>query len=151
VRRQRRRRHSAEGVEDGEAVLVTRFGKLVSTLKEPGLHFLAGRAFPWVGMHVVSLKRDFRHFQDVHVNDSRGTTVIVDLWLVLCSCAIPEPLLMKVKNDQRNRNKLRSLDIHLAKRASNPCFRCSALLCNAATRRSSLDPLLLEALRFLCS
>jgi regulator of protease activity HflC (stomatin/prohibitin superfamily) len=74
-------RNTTVWVEDGEAVLVTRFGKLVSTLKKPGLHFLAGRAFPWVGMHVVSLKRDFRHFQDVHVNDSRGTTVIVDLWL----------------------------------------------------------------------
>lgn len=74
-------RNTTVWVEDGEAVLVTRFGKLVATLKEPGLHVLPGRAFPWVGMHVVSLKRDFRHFQDVHVNDSRGTTVIVDLWL----------------------------------------------------------------------
>lgn len=74
-------RNTTVWVEDGEAVLVTRFGKLVSTLKKPGLHLLPGRAFPWVGMHVVSLKRDFRHFQDVHVNDSRGTTVIVDLWL----------------------------------------------------------------------
>ena len=69
------------GVEDGESVLVTRFGKLVATLTEPGLVVMPERIFPWVDTHVVSLCRDFRHFQDVHVNDSRGTTVIVDLWL----------------------------------------------------------------------
>lgn len=68
-------------VEDGEAVLVTRFGKLVATLKKPGLHMMVSRIFPWVETHVVSLKRDYRHFQNVHVNDARGTTVIVDLWL----------------------------------------------------------------------
>lgn len=68
-------------VDDGEAVLVTRFGKLVATLKTPGYHFLLERIFPWVRVHHVSLRRDFRHFQNVHVNDSRGTTVIVDLWL----------------------------------------------------------------------
>lgn len=68
-------------VEDGEAVLVTRFGKLEAALKEPGLHMMPGRILPWVETHVVSLKRDYRHFQDVHVNDARGTTVIVDLWL----------------------------------------------------------------------
>ena len=68
-------------VDDGEAVLITRFGKLVATLKTPGYHFLAERIFPWVRVHHASLRRDFRHFQNVHVNDSRGTTVIVDLWL----------------------------------------------------------------------
>ncbi len=70
-------------VEDGEAVVVTRFGKLVATLNRPGLHVLPERFFPWVETHVVSLKRDFRHFQDVHVNDARGTTVMVDLWIEL--------------------------------------------------------------------
>jgi len=68
-------------VEDGEAVLITHFGKLVSTLKQPGLHMMPARILPWVETHVVSLKRDYRHFQNVHVNDARGTTVIVDLWL----------------------------------------------------------------------
>jgi hypothetical protein len=47
-----------------------------------------------------------RTFDDVPPNSLEF--IIVDLWLVLCSCAIPEPLLMKVKNDQSNRNKLRS-------------------------------------------
>jgi regulator of protease activity HflC (stomatin/prohibitin superfamily) len=68
-------------VDDEQAVLVTRFGKLVSTLKTPGLHVLPIKLFPWVGTRHVSLRRDYRHFKNVHVNDARGTTVIVDLWV----------------------------------------------------------------------
>lgn len=68
-------------VEDEEIVLLTRFGRLVDKLRRPGLHFLPSRLFPWVNTYPVSLKRDFRHFSGVHVNDSRGTTVTVDLWL----------------------------------------------------------------------
>jgi regulator of protease activity HflC (stomatin/prohibitin superfamily) len=68
-------------VEDEEAVLVTSFGKLVHSYTQPGLHFLATKAMPWVGTTRVSLRRDFRHFKNVHVNDSKGTTVIVDLWV----------------------------------------------------------------------
>ncbi len=68
-------------VEDEEAVLITSFGKLVKTLTQPGLHFYAEKLFPWTRCTKVSLRRDFRHFKNVHVNDSRGTTVIVDLWL----------------------------------------------------------------------
>lgn len=68
-------------VEDDEAVLVTRFGKLVHTFTTPGLVWLPEKLLPWVGHTRVSLRRDFRHFKDVHVNDSRGTTVIVDLWV----------------------------------------------------------------------
>lgn len=68
-------------VEDEEAVLVTSFGKLVRTFKEPGLHVYLPKAFPWTKHTRVSLRRDFRHFKNVHVNDARGTTVIVDLWL----------------------------------------------------------------------
>ena len=68
-------------VEDEQAVLVTSFGKLVHTFKEPGLHWhLAGIA-PWTKHLKVSLRRDFRHFKNVHVNDANGTTLIVDLWL----------------------------------------------------------------------
>jgi len=74
-------RASIVEVDDGEAVLVTRFGKLVERLVRPGLHFMPARLAPWVRTHHVSLRRDYRHFQNVHVNDSRGTTVIVDLWL----------------------------------------------------------------------
>lgn len=68
-------------VEDEEAMLVTSFGKLVHTFNEPGLHFYVARALPWTKTTCVSLRRDFRHFKNVHVNDASGTTVIVDLWL----------------------------------------------------------------------
>jgi regulator of protease activity HflC (stomatin/prohibitin superfamily) len=68
-------------VEDNEALLVTRFGKLERTLDRPGLHFLPSRLLPWVKLRRVSLRRDFRDFKAVHLNDARGTTVRVDLWL----------------------------------------------------------------------
>ena len=68
-------------VEDEEAVLVTSFGKLVARLATPGLHWFPSRAMPWVKTHRVSLRKDFRDFKNVHVNDSRGTTVMIDLWL----------------------------------------------------------------------
>jgi regulator of protease activity HflC (stomatin/prohibitin superfamily) len=68
-------------VEEDEAVLVTSFGKLVETFKTPGLHVLPTKLMPWVSATRVSLRRDFRHFKNVHVNDARGTTVIVDLWV----------------------------------------------------------------------
>lgn len=68
-------------VEDEEAVLVTSFGKMVHTFREPGLHFYLPKALPWTKNTRVSLRRDFRHFKNVHVNDNAGTTVIVDLWL----------------------------------------------------------------------
>ncbi len=68
-------------IEDEEAVLVTSFGKLVRTFRHPGLHFYIPKALPWTKHTRVSLRRDFRHFKNVHVNDAAGTTVIVDLWL----------------------------------------------------------------------
>lgn len=68
-------------VEDEEAVLVTAFGKLIQTIKTPGLHVLIAKLMPWISHTRVSLRRDFRHFKNVHVNDARGTTVIVDLWV----------------------------------------------------------------------
>jgi regulator of protease activity HflC (stomatin/prohibitin superfamily) len=68
-------------VEDEEVALVTRFGKLVSVLKEPGWHWLFGRMLPHVNVEHVSLRRDFRHITNVHINDARGTTVVVDVFL----------------------------------------------------------------------
>ena len=68
-------------VEDNEAVLVTSFGKLNRTLDRPGLHLLPPQLFPWVSLQTISLRHDFRDFREVHVNDARGTTVTVDLWL----------------------------------------------------------------------
>ena len=70
-------------VEDGEALLVTRFGKLTQTLTRPGWHWLVGRAMPWVSLRRVSTRRDFRHITGISVNDARGTTVVADVWLEL--------------------------------------------------------------------
>lgn len=68
-------------VEDEEAILVTRFGKLTDTLTRPGLHVCLDRWAPWVKLTHVSLARDYREFVDVHVHDAEGTTVLVDVWL----------------------------------------------------------------------
>ena len=68
-------------VDDEDAVLVTSFGRLVRTLREPGMQWMPARMLPWVSLRTVSLRRDFRLFDDVHVNDARGTTLMVDLWL----------------------------------------------------------------------
>lgn len=74
-------RATTVSVEDEEAILVTSFGKLVHTYRTPGLQFLPTKLMPWVRLMRVSLRRDYRHFKNVHVNDARGTTVIVDLWV----------------------------------------------------------------------
>ncbi|HZH03665.1 MAG TPA: SPFH domain-containing protein [Myxococcaceae bacterium] len=71
----------AEEVEDEEAVLVTRFGRLERSIAVPGWHWMPSRLLPWVRVHHVSLRRDFREFSNIHLNDARGTSVIVDLWL----------------------------------------------------------------------
>ncbi len=75
--------HAALGVavNEGETVLVTRHGRLLLSIDEPGHHLLPSRILPWVDVHRVSRRRDFRDFRAVHVNDARGTTVTVDLWL----------------------------------------------------------------------
>lgn len=68
-------------VEDGWAALVTRFGKLERTLKEPGWHWVPGRLLPWVDVRQVSLNTAFRTIREIRIHDVRGTTVIVDVWL----------------------------------------------------------------------
>lgn len=70
-------------VEDEEAVVITRFGKREAVLTQPGLHVVPGKLMPWVETRRVSLARDFRHFEGLHVSDVRGTTMVVDLWLEL--------------------------------------------------------------------
>lgn len=70
-------------VEDEEAILVTSFGKLATTLARPGLSLLPARLMPWTKVHRVSLRRDYREQKAIHVNDAHGTTVILDLWLEL--------------------------------------------------------------------
>lgn len=68
-------------VEDGETILVTRFGKFVSNLKRPGWHWLFDRYMPWTRTFQLSLRSDFRDFPNICINDARGTTVVVDVWL----------------------------------------------------------------------
>lgn len=68
-------------VEDEHAALVAHFGQLRATLTRPGLHFYPARILPWTSVRHVSLQRDFRHIINVPVNDARGTTLLVDLWV----------------------------------------------------------------------
>jgi regulator of protease activity HflC (stomatin/prohibitin superfamily) len=68
-------------VEDGWAALVTRWGKLDRTLREPGWHWVWSKVFPWVEVRQVSLNTAFRTMHDLRVHDARGTTVIADVWL----------------------------------------------------------------------
>jgi regulator of protease activity HflC (stomatin/prohibitin superfamily) len=68
-------------VEDESVALVTRFGRLVEKLERPGLHMYVGRIWPWVKIHHVSKALDFRVIPDLHINDARGTTLLVTLWL----------------------------------------------------------------------
>ncbi|MBJ6765090.1 SPFH domain-containing protein [Myxococcaceae bacterium JPH2] len=92
-------------VEDEEAVLITRFGRLERVITRPGWHWFFARALPWVKTVPVSLRRDFREFNNIHVNDARGTTVIVDLWLEF-RIADPAKALFDVADWDRSLNNL---------------------------------------------
>ena len=70
-------------VDDRQVALVTVFGKFTQKLTRPGLHVIPGKLFPWVKVQHVSKARDFRSYKGIHVNDSRGTTMLVDLWVEL--------------------------------------------------------------------
>lgn len=97
-------------VEDEQSVLVTRFGKLEKSLTRPGWHWVPERVLPWVRTFPVSRARDFRDFTNIHVNDARGTTVIVDLWLEF-RVADPARALFGVENWDKS---LRALATHAA-------------------------------------
>jgi regulator of protease activity HflC (stomatin/prohibitin superfamily) len=97
-------------VEDEHAVLIIKFGKLERTILHPGAHFLPSKALPWVKAVPVSLQRDFRHYKDIHVNDRRGTTVIVDLWIEF-RVMDPARALFQVENWERS---LQSMLTHSA-------------------------------------
>lgn len=68
-------------VEDGESMLITRFGKLIRVITKPGWHWVIDRVMPWTKTYCVSVQNDFRDFPNICINDSRGTTVVVDVWL----------------------------------------------------------------------
>jgi regulator of protease activity HflC (stomatin/prohibitin superfamily) len=84
-------------VEDEEAVAVLHFGKLERLLKTPGLHVHLAKLMPWVKTAVVSLKRDFRLIENVVINDAKGTTLVVDLWVEF-RIADPEKALFAVSD-----------------------------------------------------
>jgi regulator of protease activity HflC (stomatin/prohibitin superfamily) len=68
-------------VEDEHVALVTSFGKLVAKLDKPGLRVMPTKWLPWVKVHHVPMARDYRIIHELHLNDARGTTLSVDLWM----------------------------------------------------------------------
>ncbi|MCU0701467.1 MAG: SPFH/Band 7/PHB domain protein [Myxococcaceae bacterium] len=70
-------------IDDRQVALVTVFGRFTEKLSRPGLHVLPMKLFPWVEVTHVSKARDYRSYKGIHVNDSRGTTMLVDLWVEL--------------------------------------------------------------------
>ncbi len=68
-------------VEDEESIVVTKFGRLSKVLSQPGLHWCWDKLFPWTTIQALSLKRDFMNCEKINVNDCRGTTVVIDLWI----------------------------------------------------------------------
>ncbi|MFT3711480.1 MAG: SPFH domain-containing protein [Archangium sp.] len=87
-------------VEDEHVALVTSFGKLVGRYDKPGAQFVFGKLFPWTKVHHVSLARDFRIIHDLHINDARGTTVSVDLWMEV-RVIDPEKSLFAVEDSEQ--------------------------------------------------
>jgi len=84
-------------VENETNVLICKFGKLSKVITEPGLHLWIQKVLPWNKIYHVSLKKDFRCFEGIHVNDSRGTTIIIDLWVEF-KIYSPEKALFQVEN-----------------------------------------------------
>lgn len=70
-------------VDDRQVALVTVFGRFTRKLSQPGLHVLPLKLLPWVEVQHVSKARDFRSYKGIHVNDTRGTTMLIDLWVEL--------------------------------------------------------------------
>lgn len=96
--------------EDEAAVVVLSFGKVKRVIKSPGLHLLPQKVLPWTRVIPVSLQKDFRYFSDIHINDRRGTTVIVDLWIEM-RLEDPGKALFQVEDWEES---LKSLLIHSA-------------------------------------
>ena len=69
-------------VEDGEVALVTRFGRLTRTLSEPGWHWVLDE-FTLGARSQGKYEARFRTIDNIQINDARGTTVVVDIWVEL--------------------------------------------------------------------
>jgi regulator of protease activity HflC (stomatin/prohibitin superfamily) len=65
----------------------------------------------------VSLQRDFRHFQDITINDRRGTSVLIDLWVEV-RIEDPARALFAVEDWEES---LKSLLTHLATSVLSSC------------------------------
>ncbi len=87
-------------VEDETALIVSRFGRMVKLIRKPGLHFWPEKILPWSQVRELSLKRDFRTYESIHVNDCRGTSVVIDLWLEF-RIANPEKAIFQVEDWER--------------------------------------------------
>lgn len=87
-------------VEDETAVVVSSFGKMVGMVREPGFHFWPAKILPWTKVRELSLKRDFRTYESIHVNDCRGTTVVIDLWIEF-RIVNPEKALFQIEDWER--------------------------------------------------
>jgi regulator of protease activity HflC (stomatin/prohibitin superfamily) len=96
-------------VENETEVLVTSFGKLVKKITVPGLHFYP-HFLPWVNIINVSKKIDHLHYTNLQVNDVRGTTLIIDLWLEYKI----EDTVKALFNVENWEESIRSLTINLA-------------------------------------
>ena len=70
-------------VEDGETVLVTRFGRHVASHSQPGWYWLLDRLMPWVKVHRVSLRRDFWEIPNILIHDAKGTAIALDVFVEL--------------------------------------------------------------------
>jgi regulator of protease activity HflC (stomatin/prohibitin superfamily) len=112
-------------VENETAIMITRFGKLIRVIKEPGLHFFIERSMPWIRLWPVSLQRDFRDYVDIHINDCRGTSVIIDLWIEF-KIVDPEKALFSIEGWEQS---LKSVLTHSA--TSILCTKeFNEILCN---------------------
>ncbi len=87
---------SVEVASETSAV-VTKFGIVNRVIEEPGLHWLVDRVLPWVKVIAVSKQMDFREYRGISVNDSRGTTIVVDLWAEF-KITDPRKALFQVEN-----------------------------------------------------
>ncbi|MFZ4715633.1 MAG: SPFH domain-containing protein [Bacteriovoracaceae bacterium] len=96
-------------VDNETEALIISFGKLVNKIEDPGLHFCP-HILPWIKVINVSKKIDHRHYTNLQVNDVRGTTLVLDLWLEF-EIKDTEKVLFQVEDWEES---LRSLTINLA-------------------------------------
>ncbi len=61
--------------------LILRFGKVIETIKTPGLQFRWGLVIPGTTSFSVSHALEGFRIEDIHVNDRDGTTMRIDLWV----------------------------------------------------------------------